>query len=71
MVDDYDVGGNHRKAYMLTVNSLQTANADDKDSDIFYIVAEIGKEIEETKVLSDELAEKIVETAKEFKKSRC
>ena len=32
---------------------------------------EIGKEIEETKVLSDELAEKIVETAKEFKKSRC
>ena len=71
MVDDYDVGGNHRKAYMLTVNSLRTANADDKDSDIFYIAAEIGKEIEETKVLSDELAEKIVETAKEFKKSRC
>ena len=31
---------------------------------------EIGREIEETKVLSDELIEKIVETAKEFKKSR-
>lgn len=46
MVDDYDVGGNHRKAYMLTVSSLQTANADDKDSDIFYIAAEIGKEID-------------------------
>lgn len=45
MVDDYDVRGNHRKAYMLTVNSLRTANADDKDSDIFYIAAEIGKEI--------------------------
>ena len=45
MVDDYDVGGNHRKAYMFTVNSLRTANADDKDSDIFYIAAEIGKEI--------------------------
>ena len=46
MVDDYDVGGNRRKAYMLTVNSLQTANADDKDSDIFYIADEIGKEID-------------------------
>lgn len=46
MVDDYDVGGNHRKAYMFTVNSLRTANADDKDSDIFYIAAEIGKEID-------------------------
>ena len=46
MVDDYDVGGNHRKAYMLTVSSLQTANADDKDSDIFCIAAEIGKEID-------------------------
>lgn len=32
---------------------------------------EIGQEIEEKKVLSDELIEKIVETAKEFKKSRC
>ena len=31
---------------------------------------EIGREIEETKVLSDELIDKIVETAKEFKKSR-
>lgn len=31
---------------------------------------EIGREIEETKILSDELIEKIVETAKEFKKSR-
>ena len=31
---------------------------------------EIGQEIEETKVLSEELIEKIVETAKEFKKSR-
>ena len=31
---------------------------------------EIGQEIEEKKVLSDELIEKIVETAKEFKKSR-
>ena len=31
---------------MLTVSSLQTANADDKDSDIFYIAAEIGKEID-------------------------
>ena len=31
---------------------------------------EIGREIEETKALSDELIEKIVETAKEFKKSR-
>ena len=32
---------------------------------------EIGKEIEEKKVLTDELIGKIVETAKEFKKSRC
>lgn len=32
---------------------------------------EIGKEIEETKALTDELIEKIVEAAKEFKKSRC
>ena len=32
---------------------------------------EIGQEIEEKKVLTDELIEKIVETAKEFKKSRC
>lgn len=31
---------------MLTVNSLRTENADDKDSDIFYIAAEIGKEID-------------------------
>ena len=31
---------------------------------------EIGQEIEETKALSEELIEKIVETAKEFKKSR-
>ena len=46
MVDDYVVGGYRRKAYMLTVNSLRTANADDKDSDIFYIAAEIGKEID-------------------------
>jgi len=30
---------------MFTVYSLLTANADDKDSDIFYIAAEIGKEI--------------------------
>lgn len=45
MVDEYGVSENHRKAYMLTVNSLRTANADDKDSDIFYIAAEIGKEI--------------------------
>ena len=45
MVDDYVVGGRHRKAYMLTVSSLRTANADNKDSDIFYIAAEIGKEI--------------------------
>lgn len=46
MVDDYDVGGSHRKAYMFTVNSLRTANADNKDSDIFYIAAEIGKKID-------------------------
>ena len=32
---------------------------------------EIGQEIEEKKVLTEELIEKIVETAKEFKKSRC
>ena len=32
---------------------------------------EIGKEIEETGDLTDELADKIVEAAKEFKKSRC
>ena len=33
--------------------------------------AEIGQEIEEKKVLTEELIDKIVETAKEFKKSRC
>ncbi len=32
---------------------------------------EIGQEIEEKKVLPEELIEKIVKTAKEFKKSRC
>ena len=32
---------------------------------------EIGQEIEETKKLSDDLAAKIVEAAKEYKKSRC
>ena len=32
---------------------------------------EIGKEIEETKALTSELIEKIVEMAQEFKKSRC
>lgn len=32
---------------------------------------EIGQEIEEKKELSEELIEKITETAKEFKKSRC
>ena len=32
---------------------------------------EISEEIEQTKALSDELAAKIVETAKEFKDSRC
>lgn len=32
---------------------------------------ELGKEIEETRQLSDELTEKIVNAAKEFKKSRC
>ena len=32
---------------------------------------EIGQEIEEKKVLTEELTDKIVETAKEFKKSRC
>lgn len=45
MVDEYVVGENRHKAYMFTVYSLLTANADDKDSDIFYIAAEIGKEI--------------------------
>ena len=33
--------------------------------------SEIGQEIEDKKVLSEELITKIVETAKEFKKSRC
>ena len=33
--------------------------------------SEIGQEIEEKKVLTEELIDKIVETAKEFKKSRC
>lgn len=56
MVDDYVVGGNHRKAYMFTVNSLRTANADDKDSDIFYIAAEIGKEIDTHKKISSKRA---------------
>lgn len=56
MVDDYDVGGNHRKAYMLTVSSLRSANADDKDSDIFYIAAEIGKEIDTHKKISSKRA---------------
>lgn len=46
MVDDYDVGENRHKAYMFTIYSLLTANADDKDSDFFYIAAEIGKEID-------------------------
>ena len=32
---------------------------------------EIGQEIEEKKVLTEELIDEIVETAKEFKKSRC
>ena len=32
---------------------------------------EISEEIEQTKALSDELAAKIVEVAKEFKDSRC
>ena len=32
---------------------------------------EIGQEIEEKKALTEELIDKIVETAKEFKKSRC
>ena len=32
---------------------------------------EIGQEIEQKKVLTEELIDKIVETAKEFKKSRC
>ena len=56
MVDDYDAGGNHRKAYMLTVSSLRSANADDKDSDIFYIAAEIGKEIDTHKKISSKRA---------------
>ena len=46
MVDEYVVSENRHKAYMFTVYSLLTANADDKDSDIFYIAAEIGKEID-------------------------
>ena len=46
MVDEYVVGENRHKAYMFTIYSLRTANADDKDSDIFYIAAEIGKEID-------------------------
>lgn len=46
MVDDAIAGENRHKAYMFTVNSLRSANADDKDSDIFYIAAEIGKEID-------------------------
>ena len=33
--------------------------------------SEIGQEIEEKKVLTEELIDKIVETAKDFKKSRC
>ena len=46
MVDEYVVGENRHNAYRFTVYSLLTANADDKDSDIFYIAAEIGKEID-------------------------
>ena len=46
MVDDAVAGENRHKAYMFTIYSLLTANADDKDSDIFYIAAEIGKEID-------------------------
>lgn len=41
---------------MFTVNSLRTANADDKDSDIFYIAAEIGKEIDTHKKISSKQA---------------
>lgn len=41
---------------MFTVNSLRTANADDKDSDIFYIAAEIGKEIDTHKKISSKRA---------------
>lgn len=37
------IGENHHKAYMFTINSLRTINADDKDSDIFHIADEIGK----------------------------
>lgn len=37
------IGENHRKAYMFTINSLKTINADDKDNDIFLIADEIGK----------------------------
>ena len=46
MVDDAVAGENRHKAYMFTIYSLLTANADDKDSDFFYIAAEIGKEID-------------------------
>lgn len=56
MVDEYVVGENRHKAYMFTVYSLLTANADDKDSDIFYIAAEIGKEIDTHKKISSERA---------------
>lgn len=41
---------------MLTVSSLRSANADDKDSDIFYIAAEIGKEIDTHKKISSKQA---------------
>ena len=37
------IGENHRKAYMFTINSPQTINADGKDSDFFHIADEIGK----------------------------
>lgn len=56
MVDEYVVGENRHKAYMFTVYSLLTANADDKDSDIFYIAAEIGKEIDTHKKISSKRA---------------
>ena len=46
MVDEYVVGENRHKAYMFTVYSLLTANADDKGSDFFCTAAEIGKEID-------------------------
>ena len=46
MVDDAVAGENRHKAYMFTIYSLLTAKADDKDSDFFYIAAEIGKEID-------------------------